>query len=101
MEAPDERSWAAASDFPIQARALILLDAEISQALLSSSDGYHRTAPSSSRQEFERYQGSRPMRAMGVPSNAGLAAPCIREQGHLMIWPLEHRYRRASGGSIG
>lgn len=51
MEAPDERSWSATSVFPIQARALILLDAEISQALLSSSDGYHRISPTSSRQE--------------------------------------------------
>lgn len=49
----------------------------------------------------ECYQGSRPLRPVGMSSNAGLAAPYVREQGHLMIWPPEHRYRWAGGGSIG
>jgi len=36
-----------------------------------------------------------------MSTNAGLAAPYDREQGHLMIWPPEHRYRWAGGGCIG
>ncbi|MEG0870666.1 MAG: hypothetical protein RSG77_27050, partial [Hafnia sp.] len=31
----------------------------------------------------------------GCPLNAGLAALYDQEQGHLMIWPPEHRYRWA------
>jgi hypothetical protein len=37
----------------------------------------------------------------GMSSNAGLAALYDQEQGHLMIWPPEHRYRWAGGGSAG
>ena len=49
----------------------------------------------------ECYQGSRPLQPVGSVLYAGLVAPYDREQGHLMIWPPEHRYRWAGGGSIG
>jgi hypothetical protein len=49
----------------------------------------------------ECYQGSRPLRPVGNVLYAGLAAPYVREQGHLMIWPPKHRCRWAGGGSTG
>ena len=58
-------------------------------------------APRHPAKNVECYQGSRPLRPVGMSSNAGLAAPYVREQGHLMIWPPEHRYRWAGGGSTG
>ncbi len=58
-------------------------------------------APRHPAKNVECYQGSMPLRPVGVSTNAGLAAPYVREQGHLMIWPPEHRYRWAGGGCIG
>lgn len=48
-------------------------------------------APRHPAKNAECYQGSRPLRPVGMSSDAGLAAPYVREQGHLMIWPPEHR----------
>ncbi|MNJ49984.1 hypothetical protein D3C77_452430 [compost metagenome] len=58
-------------------------------------------APRHPAKNVECYQGSRPLRPVGNVHYAGLAAPYVREQGHLMIWPPEHRYRWAGGGCIG
>ncbi|MNJ56343.1 hypothetical protein D3C77_518840 [compost metagenome] len=58
-------------------------------------------APRHPAKNVECYQGSRPLRPVGNVLYAGLAAPYDREQGHLMIWPPEHRYRWAGGGCIG
>lgn len=58
-------------------------------------------APRHPAKSAECYQGSRPLRPVGLSSSAGLAAPYVREQGHLMIWPPEHRNRWAGGGCIG
>ncbi len=58
-------------------------------------------APRHPAKNVECYQGSRPLRPVGMSSSAGLAAPYVREQGHLMIWPPEHRYRWTGGGCIG
>lgn len=49
-------------------------------------------APRHPAKNVECYQGSRPLRPVGMSSSAGLAAPYVREQGHLMIWPPEHRF---------
>jgi hypothetical protein len=58
-----------------------------------------KVAPRHPAKNAECYQGSRPLRPVGSVHYAGLAAPYNREQGHLMIWPPEHRYRWAGGGS--
>lgn len=58
-------------------------------------------APRHPAKNAECYQGSRPLRPVGNVLYAGLAAPYNREQGHLMIWPPEHRYRWAGRGCIG
>ena len=58
-------------------------------------------APRHPAKNAECYQGSRPLRPVGNVLCAGLAAPYVRKQGHLMIWPPEHRYRWAGGGSTG
>lgn len=58
-------------------------------------------APRHPARNAECYQGSRPLRPVGNVHYAGLAAPYDREQGHLMIWPPEHRYRGAGGGCKG
>lgn len=58
-------------------------------------------APRHPAKNAECYQGSRPLRPVRMSSNSGLATPYVREQGHLMIWPPEHRYRWAGGGCIG
>lgn len=50
-------------------------------------------APRHPAKNAECYQGSRPLRPLEMSSNAVLAAPYAREQGHLRIWPPEHRYR--------
>jgi len=47
-------------------------------------------APRHPAKNVECYQGSRPLRPVGMSSNAGLAALYDRELGHLMIWPPEH-----------
>ncbi|AUA34577.1 SEL1-like repeat protein [Pseudomonas sp. SGAir0191] len=61
----------------------------------------HAPAPRHPAKNAECHQGSRPLRPVGMSSSAGLAAPYVREQGHLMIWPPEHLYRWAGGGCIG
>ena len=58
-------------------------------------------APRHPAKNAECYQGSRPLRPVRMSADAGLAAPYVRGQGHLMIWPPEHRYRWAGGGCIG
>ena len=54
-----------------------------------------------SAKNAECYQGSRPLRPVGNVHYAGLAAFYNRELGYLMIWPPEHRYQWAGGGSTG
>lgn len=69
----------------------------------SPSHGFKRLKPSPRHpaKNVECYQGSRPLRPVGNVHYAGLVAPYVREQGHLMIWPPGHRYRWAGGGSTG
>jgi len=68
------------------------------------SSGHDRAvilSPRHPAKNAECYQGSRPLRPVGNVLYAGLAAPYDRGHGRLMIWPPEHRYRWAGGGSTG
>ena len=87
--------------------ALMPVVAEITPPTTYQCHGGHLSirspipAPRHPAENVECYQGSRPLRPVGNVLYAGLAAPYDREQGHLMIWLPEHRYRWAGGGCIG